>query len=78
MTDPSRMLLDEDKWPTITPKAKVNVKDDLEWIKIVTAMFKRKLLFGLEEFEVFHAHGQPIFNGAFGFEKKGKPNAGEI
>ena len=72
VADPTLMLLDKDKWPSVAPKAKVNVENDTEWIKIVTAMFQRRLLFGLEEMEVFHVEGCPIFNGAFGFEQNGE------
>ncbi len=78
MVDPSLMLLEKDKWPAAVPKARVNVEDDLEWIRIVTEMFQRNLLFGLEEMEVFHADGHPVFNGAFGFEKKRKPECRRV
>ena len=78
LSDPEKVLIDRDKWPAVPLHAKANVEPQEEWELIAGAMYERNMVGGMEEKDVFHVNGHPVFIGGFGFEKKGKPLEGEV
>ena len=72
LLDPKKCLLDEMDWPVEPAKARVWVASDSEWVRICRGAAERGLFAFLQEEDVFHAGGRPVFNGLFGVPKKGK------
>ena len=72
LEDPSHALCAEAVWPETIPQGRVWVESAEEWLRICEGAARRGVFTFLRRDEIFHARGQPVLNGLFGIEKKGK------
>ena len=70
--DPQHSLLPRSAWPKCAGTAKVWVRDEAEWVKIIRGMAANKLVDFLRPGERFFWGGSALGIGSFGVNQKGQ------
>ncbi|CAK0868119.1 unnamed protein product [Prorocentrum cordatum] len=76
LASPEKALLPEADWPDPMPRAKVNVADVAGWRELAVHLVKLGVFAVLSEDQLVRVRGEPLLNGLFAVEKKGKPGPG--
>ena len=66
---PAGVLLPENIWPPVPPKAKVRVPTEQEHLEICRGCAEMGLFTFLRSRDVLQAHGQLVLNGLMGVQK---------
>ncbi|CAK0812996.1 unnamed protein product [Prorocentrum cordatum] len=76
LASPEKALLPEADWPDPMPRARVNVADEAGWRELAVHLVKLGVFAVLSEDQLVRVRGEPLMNGLFAVEKKGKPGPG--
>ena len=74
---PERAILPENEWPEKVPYARVHVGSQDDWDEVGAELVRLGICATARLSDAFSVRGQPVLNGAFAREKKGKPGPGQ-